>query len=89
MNSASIEQLRPIGRPPLAPSVWEDRRQRVAAALLTPSGGIKNVQAELGICYFTACTWIRAFGFRVMWVSREERRHLLDRRSAAIRRRAA
>jgi hypothetical protein len=70
----------PMGRPPLPDALWRERYEAIAQHLLAAEACAKLAAASLGVKYDTLMRWAHEFGFCRMWVSREERRYLLERR---------
>ncbi len=64
-----------------APAVISSLKARVLALVLSDEPA-KTIAAELSLAPNSACRWIHVLGFRLMYVTREERAHLMARRKA-------
>jgi len=78
----------PIGRPGLTPAENIRRAQAINATLLSPAPCLKAAAAELGLHVDTVAKHAHSIGWRTMWVTDEERAHLLGRRQPAAHRAA-
>ncbi len=79
VNESRAEKVRAHRRNPI---VIDRLKARIVAGVLRDETG-KTIAADNEISWSKSCRWIRALGYRLMYVSDEERAHLMERRKSA------
>lgn len=79
VNARRAEKIRRFRR---NPRLILELKERIRGALLRDCAA-KEVAAVAGVSPVNACKWAHALGFRRMYVTAEERAHLMARRAAA------
>lgn len=82
MTGANASRAQKVRAHRWNPEAIKALKASITASVLTDTTA-KGVAFDVGISQTNACKWIRTIGFRLMYVTDDERTHLLARRALA------